>query len=534
MSITKATLLQRVRNKLKDNYRDRVTLVDDISSSDTEMRFTVNEGGERLSGADLLSIGSEVVRIDENPLKVTALADELTNATTAFTVDSAADLSAGYVLQIDNEKITLTVVNTGTGAVTAERATYDTIATEHAVNASVYDMNAARVERGYMGSTAASAAGGSTVNIVDVWTDLEIERALDDGIGYLNPDFFEEYFTDVFRAPAANANTKFGSDDTAAQVSEWTASLDAVTPALNTTTYKYGTGSIGLGIDASASNSAQATYAISLSDPVNAASADFFNMDFYVKELKDSSDIDIYAANIMSVKIGTNEFNYYETFISRYDVESGTNTISFPMFRGTKEGTIESSEHSALSYCEINIYENPYNASDVASGDITIENLHVTPYPYTNSSQRVSLPKNVYYVGNVDMVENGNKKAIKDFKVVGNDENNDIIFEHGMKQGVPLEIQGARRYYFDDSNTVNIPERLEDFLVIYSAKQLMDGRLPLRMRFDKYSAKEAKENSTQLDHIRINREYQTALNDLKLNHGQALPSKRIDFGQRYG
>lgn len=206
MAITKNTLLERIKNELDSDYKNYTTLASALNSSDTSALVALTEG-DRVSAGDEIEIGNEVMLVRENPMQATYLASAL-NATDTYTqVDSVSDLSAGYYIKVDNELMRVTATSASV-YVSAERGVLGSNNTSHRDNVAVYNPDALLLTRGYQGSTAASAASGATVSVVDVWNAQELDKAVNESVYSMWNDFYQDYQVDTIASAYAVATSQ--------------------------------------------------------------------------------------------------------------------------------------------------------------------------------------------------------------------------------------------------------------------------------------------------------------------------------------
>lgn len=189
MATTKGELSTRIKNELASNYKDFTTLASALNASDTSALVS---DGTKISGGDKIEIGNEVLLVRENPMLTTYLASALNSTDTYTQVDTTTNLSAGYYMKVDNEVLLISAFSASV-YVTAERGALGTNPTSHKNNVPVYNPNAILVTRGYQGSTAASAANATQINVVDVWSNTDVNQAIDDAVDSMWPDFYQDY-----------------------------------------------------------------------------------------------------------------------------------------------------------------------------------------------------------------------------------------------------------------------------------------------------------------------------------------------------
>ncbi len=534
MSTSLSLLKTKIRNKLRANYKDTSALASAISSTATSALVTIGTG-DRISGGDLLEIGTEVVRVDDNPMPTTFLGSALNNSDTYMRVDSVADLSAGYLIKIQEETLLVTATSASV-YLSATRAVRGTSASSYGYNAAVYNPDALRITRGFQGSTAASAASGTTVNVCDVWTAVDLEQAINDAIRYMRPILYKDYRTDVKEWGSTTSQSSLGSDTTADQVSEWSSSNDATTPALNTTGQFFGAGCINLGITTATSAATQATYEATFSNAVDGTSAEFANFAFYVADINDTNDEPIYARNLLRVRVGSNSANYYEQYFTRDELHEEWNALTWPFKQSTQSGTVV---NSALQYARVDIFENTYNPANVTAGDLRMEPIRLANFPIMNSKHSIELPFDVSYIGQVRAYTNEaatNFQQLLDFELreSGSTSTNrkyELRFRNEHTEGTPLELIGARYFELDSASNLDIPPEYEEFLIIYATMHLMEDRMPERIRFDKYSARTNTENSQLLDYIRTINSYKDRITDFINHNAKSMDAQFMDFGQ---
>jgi hypothetical protein len=533
MSTTLSELVNRTRFRLRDSYKNYTTLASALNATANSAAFAIGEHDKHKAG-DLIEIGDEVLKIVSSPSQFAVLNSALNASDSYFqlaSVNSSLIAALTHIL-IDDEMVEVSALSAGTNFVYLS-ATRGILATEkvaHNAYVPVYNPDVATVVRGFNGSSAYAHTSASTVYIDDTYTDYEIKKSLRDAAHNLKTYTFESYFTDT-KWPESYV----GGSNTAAQVAGWTATQDATAPILVTSSFQEGNGSIGLGLSVSQS---AATYGLyeQITSAIDTTDLEYFNMKLNITALQDSNNINIFSNKFMEIGIGLNSANYYNSVVSLADVAAGVNQISNPFKRGTVVGTESSIAQSAITYFALKINEAPHNPTSVTAGNITIDDIKLSKAPYTNSANRIDLPRDVYQVGQMDVVSNGGatRVPIKNFRVVGNDNKYTLYIDRNVSQGDKVELHGAKMYDFDSTDALNIPESLEEFMSLYATKQLMESRMPLDMRFDKFSARINKENATLLDYVRIKREYEASLAQIKAEQRKPVPALRIDFGQRYG
>lgn len=536
MATTLAELVTRTRFRLKDEYKNYTVVASAFNSTVNSALFRLGDHMKFKNG-DIIEVDDEVIKIIENPMEFAILNSALDEDDTYFRIGPTANsamVGVGTHLMLDDEMLEVTVLSAASDYVylTGTRGILGTVAVAHDANIPVSNPDMVELIRGYAGSSAAFHSATVTVNVVDTYTAFEIEQALREAAYNLKSYTYESYFTDTRKPESIVGNT-----NTAAGVSQWTATQDAVTPVLVTgSDVQEGNGAIGLGLTVAQSAATYGLYENLLSTAIDATDHEYLNLKFVVKDLQDTNDVDVFSQTILELYVGTNSSNYYNNKVSLADIAEGTNQISVPFKRGTVVGTPSLIVHSSIQYFGIKINENANNATNVAVSDIVVDDIKLSPFPYTNSSQRLDLPKDVFHVGQIDMLTGSRtgRVPLKNFRTVGNDDEFSVYFDTAMDQGNPLEIHGSKMYDFDATDALNIPEALEEFMALYATKQVLEARMPLEMRFDKYSSKTNRENATMLDYQRAKREYEASLAQIKGEMRKPLPALRIDFGQRYG
>ena len=528
MAVSLNTLRQRIRSEIRAEHKNNTVLSSALNATDTSALVTIGEG-DRISAGDLLEVESEVLRVRENPMPTTFLNSALNSTDTYMQVDSVSDLSAGYNLRIGDELMLVTATSASV-YLSAERAIRDTGASEHDDNASVYNPDALLIDRGMQGTSGVSHAASTQVDVVDVWTGTEIDQSIQDAVRYMVPYFYEDYKTYTKEFGTTTTNSRLGDFNTAANVAAFSATEDAVTPTHETTSYQTENGAMNIGLDASQSANTYGTYTAGLSNAVNATSADYLNFWFYAEELRNpDTDVEYFNINMLELKVGNDGSNQYQTLIPRAEISEGWNMISVPYKNGVQTGSVV---NSAIDYVELTVYENEFAPADIALGDLKVGHMDLAPYPMTNSAAKIDLPKHVEYIANARTYSNGSYDDIQDFQVRGNDGAYNMQFTTAPTQGQALELLGAKRYEFDDDNNLNIPEYMEEFIVTYSSRALIENRMPDLLRYDKYSSKTEREDGTRLDYIRNHNLYTQRITDFLDHHAKSLDAQKIDFGQR--
>lgn len=201
MSVSLTTLIQRVKNGLHANYKDSTTLASAMASSDTTGLVALKTG-ERLSQADLLEVGNELMFVEELPVLATHLNSALNATDTYGVIGSTTNLGVSSRIRIGSETMYITAVS-ASNWFSAQRGAFDTQAVSHDNNVSVYNLDQFRVVRGYQGTSAVAQASGNTVNIVDVWSTNEITNAINNAVDYMRPYFYQDYQTQSFASAIA-------------------------------------------------------------------------------------------------------------------------------------------------------------------------------------------------------------------------------------------------------------------------------------------------------------------------------------------
>ena len=526
MSVSKATLQQRIKNELQTNYKNFTTLASAMAATGNSALVAVNEGN-RLSAGDLLEVENEVFLVRENPMLMTYTSTALNATDTYFTVDSVTNLSAGYAINIDSETLAVTVVSAST-FVSATRGEYGTQAASHSINTPVYNPDAISITRAYQGTTAATHASGVTVNVVDLWTLTDIDRSMLNAIRYLYPTIYKDYRTDIRTWGQTTSDFRLGDDNDSTYVAQWSAKEDAIAPVISTDT-KDGSGAMALGLTVGQSATTYGEYDILMPTAINTLSADFVNFNFHIEDLTDSSGDKIFARNMLGVRVGNTSAAYYEYFVPEADLREGDNVVSIPFKNGALSGTVSL---SSIAYANFRVYENPYNPTSVASGNLLLDGLEVAAYPRMNTIGRIELPKYVESVGKVRSFDNSGDtyKDIFDFNIRGSDGVFQLEMNGNQSLGHPLELYGEKRYELDSGDNLDIPEYLEQYLVMYATRDLIRQRMPELLRFDKYSAKTQKETGTRLDYIRQLSMYDQYIANFLTNHAKSKEPQELDFG----
>lgn len=201
MSVSLTTLIQRVKNGLHANYKDSTTLASSMAVADTTALVALKTG-ERLSQADLLEVGSELMFVGEAPMLATHLNSALNATDTYGVIGNTTNIGVSSRLRIGSETLLVTAVS-ASNWFSATRGTFDTAAVSHDNFTSVYNLDQIRVTRGYQGTTAASASVNSAVNVVDVWSQTEITNAINNAVDYMRPYFYQDYQTQSFASAIA-------------------------------------------------------------------------------------------------------------------------------------------------------------------------------------------------------------------------------------------------------------------------------------------------------------------------------------------
>lgn len=206
MSIALSALRQRVKTEIHANYVDSVVLGSALSSTQASALFGVGYG-DRLS-RDVIQVDNEVMRIVEYPAPVSSMASALNSTDTYFIIDDVTSYPIGVSarLKVDNEIMSVSAVSANV-YVSAERGVFGTVAASHANNARVFNADAARVIRGYQGTVASAHPVSSTANIVDVWSDTQVDQAIYDATRYMWPSLYQDFqVTTLASAYAVNSS----------------------------------------------------------------------------------------------------------------------------------------------------------------------------------------------------------------------------------------------------------------------------------------------------------------------------------------
>jgi len=227
---TEATLMQTVRDKLDDNYRQQDAINDAGNISASVTNITVDDGTKFTPG-DIIQIESELCLVEEVPWIVTYINEgaDFSSTDVTLTVVAGTNIANNDYIQLESEILQVTAGGTTT-SLTVTRGQMGTMATSHSDKTAVGLVNEIKVRRAYMGTTGATHANDIAIYVIDQYSNKEIQQAIEDGIRALgdknNPifDAFDRFLYDDTDTSAealdidelvltVTTGTKFAVDD---------------------------------------------------------------------------------------------------------------------------------------------------------------------------------------------------------------------------------------------------------------------------------------------------------------------------------
>ena len=96
----------------------------------------------------------------------------------------------------------------------------------------------------------------------------------------------------------------------------------------------------------------------------------------------------------------------------------------------------------------------------------------------------------------------------------------------------PLQLIGRKipDILTSDTATTDLDDKVEELLILQSAQYLLDKRLAMRTKFDRYSAQVNKTDMSVLDQIRMKNTFQGRIVELSMQLEEIGKPTNIDFG----
>lgn len=360
--------------------------------------------------------------------------------------------------------------------------------------------NNVTVIRGYKGTTAANHSASTALYIVDNYTSDEINYAIQDAFKALHPYISEPYVDDIQKS--GNRITLDECDATTG----WSQGGDGSAAVLDTNNEKVGSGCLDLGATYS---SGSATYTKTITS-IDASTANYLNFWVYVEDKMDSSDDYYYdRKNFLTIRLGNDSSNYVSKVVSLDEIKEGEWTlVSINIQDMTETGTWDetATDYLYLAFADL---------KSITSGDLRIDEFYLTTYPMSTWKLKYRLPKNVFRICNVriyDAEDSDNYVEENRWYTHGDY----IVFRRELEENKPMQLIGDKFLTIpsSDSTTIDLDERREEVVVLYSAIALFDNMTSERVRFTRYSNKLNKTDMSLLDVIRSINHLRSRYNEL--------------------
>jgi len=402
----------------------------------------------------------------------------------------------------------------------------------------VVSSNDLTVTRAIRGTTAAAHADGTVINIIDRWSVNDINNAITQSFRHLFPYVNEPYVGDI-----RTTGNRYTLDDF--DTADWTEGGDAIAATLNTTDKQEGTASHNLGITFSTGS---ATYTKTLAATMDATGFEYLNFWLYMGAKTDSSsNYYLNRDTAITVRLGNDASNYVSRIIRLDEVDAnGWTLVSINLQDMSETGTWAKATTDYM-YIEFTALQS------VAIGELKIDELFLTTYPITTNKLQYRLPTNVFQIEEVRLYNDEdsttfykeNRWEIKGDYLVFRTQLDTNNFSSTVQQlssaqrsssafpkHKPIELYGLKSATVptSDTTTIDLNDRKEEMIILYAALQLMEETMSERVNFKKFSAQLNKGGMSVLDVIRVKREYEARLQELRQHFEDVGGALDMDYG----
>ena len=471
------SLFQRVQKNLRDEYRDITAINEGTTWSSTATVLKLTDGS-KVNIGDILEIETELVTVVESPYLVDYCNEsaEISVSDTTLTVVTGSRFAANDMIKIDGE--TIKVSSVSSNDLTIVRAQRGTEGATHNKTAPVYLIDECVVKRAQYGTTGATHADAVAVNIISGWSKTEIIENLKNEIRNLRRIWTADFISDT--VGLANRRTINDCDS----VAGFTASSDAIAATLNTADNKEGTGCANLGATYSAGT---AIYTLAPAS-IDASVYSYLCLWVYIEDIFDEDDNEIVANDALTLRIGSDSSNYKSYNVGRHLLKAGDNVLLvLPLDDFADTGT---PVMTAMDYMAIVINDQ----QSIALGNIRIDEIFLTTFPYSTNILKYRLPVDVDQVNEVRLLDALGSRSFTPLMNWRHQEDGDdsyLIFDNKISEQKPMEIHGQKKLALPSANTttLDIPQDIEELLVTGATIQCLQTKISEIIRSDKLSTK---------------------------------------------
>lgn len=428
----------------------------------------------------------------------------MNTTTTTMTVDDGTKFNVGDLVDVEDECMKITAIST----------------------------NDLTVVRAYKDTTAATHADDTVVYIIDTWSKSEINLAIEEAFRGLQPYLYEEYVGNfrggTNRHTLDNCNT-----------ADYTEADDATAETLNTTDQKEGSGCLNLGLTHSAGYGSYSKTITSF----DSTNYEYLCMWVYMGAKLDSTNNPYLSEDAIEVKVGNDASNYASIMVGRDELNENDWTLLVLNLQDFSDtGTYDK---TATDYLEVKFY----SEQTVAAGQLKMDEIFMTTYPVTTNKMKYRLPTDVYRVNKMRFYPDTDTTDYYEYTDYYQDGDNFVLNSQiylKIKAGnlfdlvaesanYPVQLFGNKRYTVPttDSTTINIQDEEAEIIVLYCAVELIENLFSERIRFNKYSSRTNRENSSLLDLTRTQRAYKQRYAELLSQHEKSPGASIWHWGDNY-